>query len=158
MLRPEEIAESGAAECQKEDSADPRRLEGHRMNALHRRLIDLSLNHMAFLEEQISTLDGAIVQHIQAQGLEKPYQLSADDSWSEGRGGGESCWRSLDRTCRCLAAPRSYELVGWGGAGEQRECRQEEAGAGTSRQSLGALDVNRSSLVSISQEGFGIQE
>jgi transposase len=37
--------------------------------------IDMFVNHIAFLEEQIGTLDGAILQHIRAHGLEKPYQL-----------------------------------------------------------------------------------
>jgi len=72
---PAEIAELAQRSARKKIPQIRASLEGHRMNALHRRLIDMSLDHMAFLEEQISTLDHAIVQHIQAHGLEKPYQL-----------------------------------------------------------------------------------
>jgi len=72
---PEEIADLAQKRARKKIPQIRASLEGHRMNALHRRLINLSLDHMAFLEEQISTLDEEIVQHIQAHGLEKPYQL-----------------------------------------------------------------------------------
>jgi transposase len=71
---PAEIAELAQRSAKKKIPQIRASLEGHRMNSLHRRLIDLSLNHMAFLEEQISTLDDEIVKHIQANGLEKPYQ------------------------------------------------------------------------------------
>lgn len=71
----EEIADLAQKSARKKIPQIRTSLEGHRMNALHRRLINLSLDHMAFLEEQISTLDEEIVQHIKAHGLEKPYQL-----------------------------------------------------------------------------------
>jgi transposase len=72
---PEEIADLAQKRARKKIPQIRASLEGHRMNGLHRRLINLSLDHMAFLEEQIRTLDEEIVQHIQAHGLEKPYQL-----------------------------------------------------------------------------------
>lgn len=48
-------------------------LEGHRMNALQRKLIGLSLDHMAFLEEQITELDHEIAAHIRASELQRPH-------------------------------------------------------------------------------------
>ena len=72
---PAEIAEFAQRSARKKIPQIRASLEGHRMNELHRRLIDLSLNHMAFLEDQISTLDEGIAQHIRSHGLEKPYQL-----------------------------------------------------------------------------------
>ena len=71
----EEIADLAQKSARKKIPQIRASLEGHRMNALHRRLIDLSLNHMAFLEEQISALDQTIVEHIQAAGLGKEHQL-----------------------------------------------------------------------------------
>jgi transposase len=71
----EEIADLAQKSARKKIPQIRTSLEGHRMNALHRRLINLSLDHMAFLEEQISTLDEEIVQHIKTHGLEKPYQI-----------------------------------------------------------------------------------
>ena len=71
----EEIADLAQKRARKKIPQIRASLEGHRMNALHRRLINLSLDHMAFLEEQISTLDEGIVQHIKAHGLDRPYQL-----------------------------------------------------------------------------------
>jgi transposase len=72
---PAEIAELAQKRAKKKIPQIRASLEGHRINDLHRRLIELSLDHMAFLEEQISTLDEEIVKHIQAHGWEKPYQL-----------------------------------------------------------------------------------
>lgn len=71
----EEIADLAQKSARKKIPQIRALLEGHRMNALHRRLIHLSMDHMAFLEEQISTLDEEILQHIKAHGLEKPYPL-----------------------------------------------------------------------------------
>jgi transposase len=71
----EEIADLAQKSARKKIPQIRASLEGHRMNALHRRLIHLSMDHMAFLEEQISTLDEEILQHIKAHGLEKPYPL-----------------------------------------------------------------------------------
>jgi len=72
---PEEIAELAQKKARKKIPQIRASLQGHRMNALHRRLIDMSLDHMAFLEDQITKLDAEIVRHIQTCGLEKPYQL-----------------------------------------------------------------------------------
>jgi transposase len=72
---PAEIAELAQKSAKKKIPQIRASLEGHRMNDLHRRLIDLSLDHMAFLEEQISALDEAIGKHIQTNGMEEPYQL-----------------------------------------------------------------------------------
>ena len=71
----EEIADLAQKSARKKIPQIRASLEGHRMNALHRRLINLSLDHMALLEEQITTLDEEIVQHIKTHGLEKPYQI-----------------------------------------------------------------------------------
>lgn len=71
----EEIADLAQKSARKKIPQIRASLEGHRMNALHRRLINLSLEHMAFLEEQITTLDEEIVQHIKTHELEKPYQI-----------------------------------------------------------------------------------
>ncbi len=72
---PEEIADLAQRSARKKIPQIRVSLEGHRMNAMHRRLINLSLDHMAFLEEQIRVLDEEIVQHIKSHGLEEPYQL-----------------------------------------------------------------------------------
>jgi transposase len=49
-------------------------IEGHRMNALQRKLIAFSLDHMAFLEEQILALDQEIGTHIRVSELQQQYQ------------------------------------------------------------------------------------
>ena len=72
---PDEIAELAQRSAKKKIPQIRASLEGHRMNDLHRRLIELSLDHMAFVEDQISKLDEEIDKHIQAHGLEKPCQL-----------------------------------------------------------------------------------
>jgi transposase len=71
----EEIADLAQKSARKKIPQIRASLQGHRMNALHRRLINLSLDHMALLEEQITTLDEEIVQHIKTHELEKPYQI-----------------------------------------------------------------------------------
>lgn len=71
----EEIADLAQKSARKKIPQIRAALQGHRMNALHRRLIDLSLNHMAFLEEQLSTLDQTILEHIQSTDLQKTHQL-----------------------------------------------------------------------------------
>lgn len=72
---PEEIAELAQRSAKKKIPQIRAALQGHRMNGLHRRLIDMSLNHMAFLEEQIGILDEEIAKHIQAHGLQQVYEL-----------------------------------------------------------------------------------
>jgi transposase len=49
-------------------------IEGHRMSAIQRKLIDFSLDHMAFLEEQIAALSEEIARHIQNSGLQQLYE------------------------------------------------------------------------------------
>jgi len=71
----EEIADLAQKSARKKIPQIRGSIEGHRMNDMHRQLINLSLDHMAFLEEQIASLDEKIIQHIKAHGLEKPYQL-----------------------------------------------------------------------------------
>jgi len=71
----EEIADLAQKSARKKIPQIRAALQGHRMNDLHRRLINLSLDHMAFLEEQIRLLDQAIMEHIRTHGMEKPYQL-----------------------------------------------------------------------------------
>jgi transposase len=72
---PEEIAELAQRSARKKIPHIRAALKGHRMNGLHRRLINLSLDHMAFLEQQISALDRAIAEHIRAEGLQQKHQL-----------------------------------------------------------------------------------
>jgi transposase len=50
-------------------------LEGHRMSDHHRRMIRYGLEHMKFLEEQITELDADIVAQIREAGLEQAWQL-----------------------------------------------------------------------------------
>ena len=50
-------------------------LEGHRLNALQGKLINLSLDHMALLEEQIAALDQEIGQHLRRSELQQAHQL-----------------------------------------------------------------------------------
>lgn len=49
-------------------------IEGHRMNAMQGKLIGFSLDHMAFLEEQIMALDQEIATHIRASELQRQHQ------------------------------------------------------------------------------------
>jgi len=70
----EEIADLAQKSARKKIPQIRAALEGHRMNTVHRRLINLSLDHMAFLEEQVATLMEEIIRHIKANGLETPYQ------------------------------------------------------------------------------------
>jgi transposase len=50
-------------------------LEGHRLRDHHRRMLRLSLEHMAFLEQQISTIDGEVLQLIEREGYQGPFSL-----------------------------------------------------------------------------------
>jgi transposase len=71
----EEIAQLAQKSAKKKIPQIRAAIEGHRMSAIHRRLINLSLDHMAFLEEQISLLDGEIAEQIRASGLEPQQQI-----------------------------------------------------------------------------------
>ena len=48
---------------------------GHRLSDHHRRMIQLSVEHMRFLEQQLQEIDRDILYKIQAAGLERPFQL-----------------------------------------------------------------------------------
>jgi transposase len=50
-------------------------LEGHRMIDHPRRMIRYSLQHLAFLEQQLLQLDDEILQHIEASGLAPALEL-----------------------------------------------------------------------------------
>jgi transposase len=71
----EEVADLAQRQARKKIPQIRAALEGHRLNAMHRQLINFSLDHMAFLEEQIHTLEEKIVEHIKKHKLEKQYQL-----------------------------------------------------------------------------------
>ena len=71
----EEIADLALRSARKKIPQIRAALAGHRLNGHHRMLINLSLDHMVMLEEQIGTLEKAIVEHIKASGMEKPYEL-----------------------------------------------------------------------------------
>jgi len=49
-------------------------LEGHQMSPHHRRMIRYSLEHLRFLEEQLTEMDGDIAAQIEAAGLAKQWE------------------------------------------------------------------------------------
>lgn len=50
-------------------------LEGHRMRDHHRRMLRFSLEHLAFLEQQIDAIDRAVLELIEHEGYREPYAL-----------------------------------------------------------------------------------
>jgi len=72
---PEQIAQLAQKQAKKKIPQIREALEGHRMSALHRRLIGLSLDHMAFLEEQITALEEEISAHIRASELQSQHEI-----------------------------------------------------------------------------------
>lgn len=50
-------------------------LEGHRLRDHHRTMLRLSLEHLAFLEHQIDTIDGEVFRLIEKEGLQQPFDL-----------------------------------------------------------------------------------
>jgi transposase len=50
-------------------------IEGHRLRAHHRMLLRFSLDHLAFLEEQIADIDGEVLRLIRESGYEQPFEL-----------------------------------------------------------------------------------
>jgi transposase len=72
---PAEIAQLAQKSAQKKIPQIRASLEGHRMSAMQRRLIGWSLDHMAFLEEQITALDEEIATHIRASELQRQHQI-----------------------------------------------------------------------------------
>ena len=72
---PEQIAQLAQRRAKKKIPQIREALQGHRMNDLQRKLIDLSLDHMAFLEEQLTTLDQEIAAHLKASELKKEHDI-----------------------------------------------------------------------------------
>jgi transposase len=52
-----------------------RSLEEHRLRDHHRTMLRLSLHHLAFLEEQISSIDAAVLQLIERNGYQTSFEL-----------------------------------------------------------------------------------
>jgi transposase len=50
-------------------------LEGHRLRDHHRRMLQLSLEHLAFLEQQIGAIDVAVLQLIEKEGYQTSFEL-----------------------------------------------------------------------------------
>jgi transposase len=50
-------------------------LEGHRLRDHHRRMLRLSLEHLAFLEQQISAIDAGVLELIEREGYQTSFQL-----------------------------------------------------------------------------------
>lgn len=71
----QKVAELAQRQAKKKIPQIRAALEGHRLNALQGKLIHLSLDHMALLEDQIAALDQEIGQHLQASQLQRPHQL-----------------------------------------------------------------------------------
>ena len=63
---PEQIANLAVGQARKKVPQLIQALEGHRMSEHHRTLIRHSMEHLAFLEEQIAELDREIAQRVQA--------------------------------------------------------------------------------------------
>jgi transposase len=72
---PEQIAQLAQRSAKKKIPQIREALEGHRMNELQRKLIGFSLDHMAFLEEQITALDQEITTHLQASELRPSHEI-----------------------------------------------------------------------------------
>jgi transposase len=71
---PQQIAQLAQRSAKKKIPQIRAALEGHRMTAMQRKLIGFSLDHMAFLEEQVMALDKEIATHIQGAELQREYQ------------------------------------------------------------------------------------
>ena len=72
---PEQIAQLAQKSAKKKIPQIRQALEGHRMTATQRRLIGFSLDHMAFLEEQIVALEQEIATHLRASELQPQYDI-----------------------------------------------------------------------------------
>jgi transposase len=73
--QPEQIAEFAKRSARKKIPQIIESLNGHQMSAHHRRMIQYSLEHMRFLEEQIAKLDDDIGAQIAEAGLTGKWQL-----------------------------------------------------------------------------------
>lgn len=75
QAKPEEIAEFAKSRARKKIPEIIAALEGHQMSDHHRRMIRFSLEHMRFLEEQLTELDEAIAAQIVEAGLVEQWRL-----------------------------------------------------------------------------------
>jgi transposase len=74
---PEQIAELAVRQARKKIPLLKKALEGHRMTDHHRNLIRHSIEHLAFLEEQIADLDKEISEQVRAHAaLRKATELA----------------------------------------------------------------------------------
>lgn len=74
---PEQIAELSVRQARKKIPLLKKALEGHRMTDHHRKLIRHSMEHLAFLEEEIAELDNEISGHVKAHAaLRKATELA----------------------------------------------------------------------------------
>jgi transposase len=71
---PQQIAQLAQRSAKKKIPQIQAALEGHRMSDMQRKLIGFSLDHMAFLEEQIAALDQEISAHLHASELQQPHR------------------------------------------------------------------------------------
>jgi transposase len=70
-----DIAQLARGNARKKITALQAALEGHQMRGSHRTLIRYAMRHMAFLAEEIDSLDQDIATLIQEAGLGQPHQL-----------------------------------------------------------------------------------
>lgn len=72
---PEQIAELARKQARKKIPQIRAALEGHRLTAHHRSLIRHSMEHLAFLEDQIAELDREISRRVQSESLRPAVEL-----------------------------------------------------------------------------------
>jgi transposase len=72
---PEQIAELARKQARKKIPQIRAALEGHRLGEHHRSLIRHSMEHLAFLEEQIAELDGEISERVKSESLAPAVEL-----------------------------------------------------------------------------------
>jgi transposase len=72
---PAQIAQLAQRSAKKKIPQIQEALEGHRMQPMQRKLIGFSLDHMGFLEEQITALDEEIATHVRVSELQHPYEI-----------------------------------------------------------------------------------
>jgi transposase len=72
---PQQIAELAQRSAKKKIPQIREALEGHRMTEMQRKLIRFSLDHMAFLEDQIIALDEEIGGHIRTSELQQQHEI-----------------------------------------------------------------------------------
>ena len=72
---PEEMAQFARGRAKQKIPQLVIALEGHRMSDHHRSLIRFSLDHLVFLEEQVRSIDTAVLQKISLSGYQQPFEL-----------------------------------------------------------------------------------